>query len=139
MHGVALKLSSEFICPPATAVLRMRDWYALVTLARRWLFCFFFLRVLARYVRIWFQYFAFLIKGHRPFCFVSSPLMVLGFLTSYNGVMGHNMVIMGHNMVIMGHNMVIMGHNMVMMGHNMVIMGRNIVIMENRSIIEAKM
>jgi hypothetical protein len=28
----------EFICPSATAVLRMRDWYALLTLARRWLF-----------------------------------------------------------------------------------------------------
>ncbi|EFX72261.1 hypothetical protein DAPPUDRAFT_110966 [Daphnia pulex] len=40
----------------------------------------------------------------------------LDFSTSYNGIMGHNMVMMGHNMVIMGHNMVVL---------------------ENRSIIEA--
>jgi hypothetical protein len=53
MHGVALKLSSEFICPPATAVLRMRDWYALVTLARRWLFCLFFFFFFSFFLALW--------------------------------------------------------------------------------------
>jgi hypothetical protein len=52
MHGVALKLSLEFICPSATAVLRMRDWYALLTLARRWLFFSFWFLFLARFGEI---------------------------------------------------------------------------------------